>query len=529
LRTRVLQGLLVVAFGVALGWLVVDPSPEPVVAALTALVALLSLSSLPRPRAAGANQVDREREGRVAVLPLRNIAEAPGREYFAAGLTEELISVLSRVRALEVIASPSSSQYQDQSPPISQIGRELNVGAVLQGSVRSVGDELRVSIRLVDAATKRLLWSEDYDQQLEKVFAVQRDIAVSVARALEVTIHGSEAARLGEAPTSDLKAYDLYLLARHDLNGRTEEGLQRSIERFRAALAKDPSFAAAEAGLADAYVLATIGYASIPRDVAVKEAREAADRALKANPALADAYTSQGWVLMNFDWDWAGAQAAFQRALELNPSDARAYQWLAQCYSYQGRPEDAVAVAQRAQEFDPRSALIATEAGWPYLYLGRWDEAEAQFKRALELDPDFALAHYNLGNVLEARGDLEGALDKYEKAASLSNHAPMFVAFAARVQGLLGRDAEARRSLQGVIEAVDAGAPLSVYVAHAFEGMGETEQALKWLDRTITNGDMLTIAIGTAWMPFERLRGDVRYEAMRQRIPQGTLARPFAG
>jgi tetratricopeptide (TPR) repeat protein len=186
-------------------------------------------------------------------------------------------------------------------------------------------------------------------------------------------------------------------------------------------------------------------------------------------------------------------------------------------------------VAQRAQEFDPRSALIATEAGWPYLYLGRWDEAEAQFKRALELDPDFALAHYNLGNVLEARGDLEGALDKYEKAASLSNHAPMFVAFAARVQGLLGRDAEARRSLQGVIEAVDAGAPLSVYVAHAFEGMGETEQALKWLDRTITNGDMLTIAIGTAWMPFERLRGDVRYEAMRQRIPQGTLARPFAG
>lgn len=529
LRTRLLQALFLGAIAVALTWLVIDPSPEPLVTVLTALVGLLSVGSLARPKD---NRVPSplapDGQRRLAVLPLRNIAEALGREYFAAGLTEELISVLSRVAELQVIANPSSSQYQDRLPPISQIGRELDVGAIVQGSVRSIGEELRVSIRLVDTATESLLWSEDYDQQLADIFSVQRDIAMSVARALEVTLHGNEVKRLGETPTADLEAYDLYLLARHDLNKRTEEGLRRSIERFGAAIAKDPAFAAAHAGIADAYVLATIGYAPIPRDVAMKEARAAADRALRAQETLADPHTSHGWVLMNFDWDWAGAQSSFERALQLNPSDARAYQWLAQCYSYQGRPEDAIPVAQRAQELDPRSALIATEAGWPYLYLGRWDEAEAQFQRALELDPDFALAHYNLGNVLESRSDHEGALAQYEKAASLSGHAPMFVAFAARVQGLLGREGEARQSLQSVTRAVDAGAPLSVYVAHAFEGLGETEEALRWLDRAITDGDMLTLAIGTAWMPFERLRGDVRYEALRQRIPEGTLARPFA-
>lgn len=527
LRTRVLQGLMATAMVVAFVWLAVDPSPEPLVAALTALVGLLSMGSLPRLRSRGAERVRRIPGKRVAVLPLRDIAETSGREYFAAGLTEELISSLSGVGELEVIANPSSSQYRDRSPPLSQIRRELEVGAVLQGSVRSMGEELRVSLRLVDTDSERILWSEDYDERLEDVFSVQRDIAVAVAHALEATVASSELRRLDEAPTSDLEAYDLYLLARHDLNKRTGEGLLRSIERFRAALSKDPTFAAAEAGLADAYVLATIGYAPIPRDVAMEEARAAADRALRSEgETVPEAHTSYGWVLMNFDLDWAGAQASFERALELNPSDARAYQWLAQCYSYQGRPEEAIPLVRRAQELDPRSPLIATEAGWPYMYLGRWDEAEARFERGLELDPDFALAHYNLGNVMEARGDLEGALSRYEKAASLSGGAPMFVAYVARVQGLLGHEAEARRSLQSVIEAVEAGAPLSVFVAYAFEGLGDEDAALEWLDRTVTDGDMLAIAIGTTWIPFERLQGDPRYEAIRDRIPLGTLARP---
>jgi hypothetical protein len=168
-----------------------------------------------------------------------------------------------------------------------------------------VEDDLRVSIRLVDAASERLLWSEDYDRKLEAVFSVQRDIAVSVAAALQVTVPRSEVARIGDRPTEDLEAYDLYLLARHELNKRTEHGLLRSIEHFRSALARDPSFAAAHAGIADAYVLATIGYAPIPKDTAAREARAAVDRALQIQETLADAHTSLGWILMNFDRDWA--------------------------------------------------------------------------------------------------------------------------------------------------------------------------------------------------------------------------------
>lgn len=260
----------------------------------------------------------------------------------------------------------------------------------------------------------------------------------------------------------------------------------------------------------------------------MKEAREAADRALQLQDTLADAHTSRGFLVMNFDWDWARAQVEFERALALNPSDARAYQWFAQCYSYQGRPEDAIPLIRTAQELDPRSALIATEAGWPYLYLGRFDDAEVQFDRALELDPNFALAHFNQGNVLEALGDLEGALTKYEKAAMLRGNAPMFLAFVARARGRLGRTDDARQSLRAVIAAAESGAPLSVYIAHAYEGIGDIETALSWLDRAINSRDLLIIGIGSAWLPFDSLQGDARFEALRHRIPSRTLARPIA-
>ncbi len=526
-RGRLLLGLLVAALAVAIIWFVIEPVPESLIAALTALIALLSIGTLREARA-GRETAPPALEGRkrLAVLPLRSIAAAPGREYFAAGLTEELISVLSRVRNLELIASSSSAGYQEGSPSISRIGRELKVGAVLHGSVRSVEDDLRVSIRLVDASSERLLWSEDYDRKLEAVFSVQRDIAVSVAAALQVTVPRSEVARIGDRPTEDLEAYDLYLLARHELNKRTEHGLLRSIEHFRSALARDPSFAAAHAGIADAYVLATIGYAPIPKDTAAREARAAVDRALQIQETLADAHTSLGWILMNFDRDWAASKAAFERALELNPSDSRAYQWLAQCHSYQGRPEEAIDYARRAMELDPRSPLIVTEAGWPYVYLGRWDEAEVLFRRALELDPGFALAHFNLGSVLEARGDWTGALAKYQEAASLSGDAPMYVAFVARAQGLLGRPDEARASLRRVIAGAEAGAPLSIYIAHAYEGLGETEEALDWLERALADDDPLILAVGSTWLPFDRLRGSPRYAEIRRRVPKGTLARP---
>jgi serine/threonine-protein kinase len=514
---RVIQILLIAAVAVALGWLVMNPGPEALFTLLTAIVALLTLGrSAPGPRQmTGPSDLGR----RVAVLPLQNIMEVEGKEYFADGLTEELISVLSRVTGLRIIARSSVARYRDQTLPIGEIGRELSVGSVLEGSVRAVENNLRISVRLIDTLSESHLWSADYDRELKDVFSVQRDIAQEVARALEVSVAGSEAARIEKPPTTDLEAYDLYLLGRHALNKRTDEGLLKSIELFRVAVEKDPGFGGAFAGMADAYVLATIGYANIPFSEATREAREASTRALEIDDALADAHTSRGWVLLNLDWDFPGAEAEFRQAIEVNPSDARAFQWLAQCYLYQNRCEEGIAPGNKAQELDPRSPLIAVERGWPFFYTGRNSEALRHFDRAIELEAGFPLAHFNVGNVLESEGQMEEALAKYEYAASLSGNAPMYQAFRARGLALLGKREEAMDILGGVMEAAEIGASSSVYAAHVYDGLGDVDEALRWLERARERRDPIVLAIHSAWLPFQNLRGDSRYEAILDSLP----------
>lgn len=526
LRSRLLQGLLLVAVAVAAGWLVMDPSPEPIITAVTALVALLSFrftTSEPVPRK---GPLPRDR---VAVLPLRNITAGTGHEYFADGLTEELISVLSRIRGLRVIARTSVMQYKDAARSLARIGRELNAGIIMEGSVRLVGQDLRVSVHLVEASSENHLWSADYDRQLDEIFAVQTDIALQVADALQVRLFGDDAERIREAPTHDLEAYDLYLLGRHDLNRRTEEGIRRSIERFRAAVDKDPGFAAAWAGLADAHVLATIGYATIPSLESCPIARAAAERALEEQDTLADAHTSLGWVFLNHDWDWPAAERHFQRALELNPSDARAYQWYAQFLSYQGRFLDAIPMAQKARDLDPRSPLIVTESGWPFSYLGRHEEALERFEDAIRLDPDFALAHYCIGWTREVLGDFVGAVEKHRLAVRLSERAPMMVAFLARALARKGEIDEARQLLDELIAAADSGAGVAIYVALVYERLGETEAALEWLQRSAAGREPMVIAIGSTWMPFDSLKSDERFHSIIESLPTMMSRRQDSG
>jgi TolB-like protein/predicted Zn-dependent protease len=517
MASRAIQVLLIAAVVVALGWVVIDPGHESLFTSITAVVALLTLrrsGSAPRPR------LDPSDLGRrVAVLPLENITEGEGKQYFADGLTEELISVLSRVTGLRIIARSSVERYRDQNRPVAEIGRELDVGAILEGSVRSTETELRISVRLIEARSESHLWSADYDRELRDVFSVQRDIAHEVAKALEVSVLGSEASRIEKPPTTDLEAYDLYLLGRHSLNKRTDEGLHRSIELFRSAVEKDPGFGGAYAGLADAYVLATIGYANIPFPEAAREARDASARALEIDDALADAHTSRGWVLLNLDWDFPGAEAEFRRAIEVNPSDARAFQWLAQCYLYQNLCEEGIAPGQQAQELDPRSPLIAAERGWPFFYTGRNSEALRHFNRAIDLEPGFPLGHFNVGNVLESEGRIEEALANYEHAASLSGNAPMYQAFRARALALLGKRAEALGILNGVIGAAETGASSSVYVAHVYDGLGEVEEASRWLERARERRDPIVLAIHSTWLPFQSLRGTARYDAILDSLP----------
>ena len=412
--------------------------------------------------------------------------ERRDQDYFADGMTEELISVVSRIHGLDVIARTSVMAYRDTTKSISQIGRELGVGSVLEGSVRKAGDQLRITVQLIDVATQGHLWSHDYDREFRAVFQVQSDIARQVAGALQVALLGAEERRLERAPTDNLEAYDLYLLGRHHVNKRTDAGLRRAIEYFREAAQFDPMFASAYAGLADAYVLAGIGYAAIPN--ALDQAHAAATRAAELDGDLADAHTSLGYVLLNRDWDWQAAEREFRQAVEMSPSNAQAYQWFAHVAIYRRQYGKAAKRADRARELDPLSVLIQNESGWAAHHSGDNDEALARFAKAASMDPSFAMAHFNIGNVYQAKGELEKAISCYRRAVDLSGRMPFTVSFLAAALARTGQRHEARESLDELLAQEKAGAGLSVWLAVVHEAMGDKVQSLYRLEQAFEPG-----------------------------------------
>lgn len=326
----------------------------------------------------------------------------------------------------------------------------------------------------------------------------------------------SEAARIEAAPTADLQAYDLYLLGRFQLNKRTDDGLRRAIAHFEQATARDPEFAVAYAGIADAFVLAGIGYAAIPSDVAVPKAKAAAARAIELDSSLADAHTSLAYVELNYGLDWSRAQQEFERAIELSPSDARAHQWYAHWFLYHHRFAEGAPYIDRACELDPRSPLMITESGWPPFYLGDFERALERFRAALAIDPNFALAHFNCGNVYDLLGRHDAAAAELREAVQLSNHAPVMVAFLAAALARAGQREEARTLVEEVLEHARAGVPLSPYIASVYEALGDKEQAYAWLERAAKNRELLILAVGTNWMPFPSMRDELRFRTLAE-------------
>lgn len=455
---------------------------------------------------------------RVAVLPLANIHADRDQDYFADGMTEELISVISRIQGLDVIARTSVMAYRDTTKSVSQIGQELAVGTLLEGSVRKAGDQLRITVQLIDVKTQGHLWSHDYDRELSEVFRIQSDIARHVADALEVTLLGPEERRIERAPTQNFEAYDLYLLGRHHVNKRTDGGLRKAIEYFEKAIELDSDFAPPYAGLADVYVLAAIGYAPIPD--ALDHASESARKAVELDADLAEAHTSLGYVLLNRDWDWKAAEREFGRAIELSPSSAQAYQWYAHAALYRRRYEEAAQRADRARELDPLSVLIQNESGWPAHHGGDNHTALSRFERAASMDPTFAMAHYNIGNIHEFRGDLETAIACYRRAVELSGRMPFTVSFLAAALARTGEQEEARACLNELLAQEKKGAALSVWLAYAYEAMGEKGHALRYLERALDRREPIAVALDTRWLPFASLRDEPRYQEIVRRISE---------
>ncbi len=352
---------------------------------------------------------------RVAVLPLTNFSSDEADEYFADGMTEELISSVSRIKGLRVIARTSVMRYKESGKSIAEIGRELNVGSVLDGSVRKAGNKIRISVQFIDTSNEESQWSQDYDREIKDVLDIQSDIARKVADALQEHVLGGAIQSEERRATSDPEAYINYLRGRQFWNKRTEASLKRAIEFFEAALKIDQNYAMAYTGLADSYATLALLEFMAPHE-AYPKAKEAVGKALSLDAQLAEAHTSLGLIRFQYDWDWKEAEKEFRDAININPSYAPAHHFFADLLKAMGRFEEALTEIERAQELDPLSLAINTGVGH-VLYLSRqYDKAIEQYKKAVDLDPNFMMTHVWFGRPYLEKGMFAEAISELERA-----------------------------------------------------------------------------------------------------------------
>jgi len=432
-------------------------------------------------RTPSSTQLDKKR---IAVLPFANISPNPSDEYFSDGMTEELIATLSRIKSLGVIARTSIIRYKGLTKPVVEIGRELNVGTVLEGSVRVAGKKLRITAQLIDAGTEEHLWSETYDRNLEDAFAIQTDIAKRITKALRVRVLQSETLRLEKKAIRVPDSYALYLKGRHSLNTRTEKGLKDAIQQFENSTKRDPKFALAYTGLADAYaILASYSLEYVPPQEGFPKAKTAAEKALSLDDHLAEAHASLGLVKFYYEWDWNGAEAEFKKALELNPGYAQAHQYYADFVKSFGRFDEALEEMRKALVLDPLSYSINTGIGH-VLYLSRqYDLAIDQYRKVVESDPSFIPARLWFGRPYLQKGMFEEAIEQVEEAVKLSHETTVSLATLAQAFAAAGRIADAKKMLDKLLTRGTEQYVPSYWIALVYTSMGNKDDAMKYLER----------------------------------------------
>jgi len=334
---------------------------------------------------------------RVIVLPFANMSMDMRDEYFADGITEELISVLSNIGELDIISRTSAMKFKGGGRTIGEIAHELNVGTVLEGSVRKWKDSLRITVQLIDANSDKHLWTQTYNRKLEDIFSLQTEIAERVADNLKIKLVGGESATIKDRQTGNLGAYNLYLQGRYHWNKRTQSSLEKAIEYFQKAIDIDPNYALAYSGIADSYLVLAI-QPTYPTLATSQKAKQYALRALEINTLLPEARTSLA-LSLEYAWDWTGAEKEFQRAIELRPNYSTAHHWYALLLKHLGRFDEAIQEIKLAEEADPLSHMIATAMVSLLSDAKRYDEAIERARRSLELEPNFMLAHENLADV----------------------------------------------------------------------------------------------------------------------------------
>ena len=452
----------------------------------------------------------------VAVLPFANLSSDPENEFLSDGITDEIIYTLGRVEGLRVAGRTSCFALKGQQLDSATVGRRLDVGCVVNGSVRRAGNRVRVQAELVSTGDGFQLWSERYDRDLSDVFAVQEDIAGHIVSELRVRLGRATVPRAASPPTPDAEAYEMYLRGRHALAKRTTTASFDAVKLLEEAVARDPGFARAWAGLADACLTAPV-YAGAAPGEAWPRAREAIERALAIDPTLVEALTSLAYGTMLYEWNWASAEASFRRAMELNPSYAPAHHWYADFLVGRGRLEEALREMARAHELDPLSPIVRAETAWVLALLRRGDEAIAVIDALVREDPEFAHAYVVRGLVLQSVGDHRSAIAAHRTAMEKGGFYSFSYSALICAHAAVGERDQALRLLAGLEERARKEHVPAFAFALAYTGLGEIERAFEWVERGVEARDEM-MAENFLDPLFDPLRGDARYERALARL-----------
>ena len=433
-------------------------------------------------RQSALNAPGRARSPSVAVLPFLNLSADAENEYFADGITEDVIAHLSKIRALKVISRTSVMRFKQRQHSLKEIGMTLGVMTLLDGTVRHAGDRVRIVAKLIDVETDQHLWAETYDREVTDIFSIQTDVALHIAAALKAELSRDEQARVRREPTKDVHAYQLFLQGRQWFIKYTPEALARAIEYFDRAIARDPTFALALANLAMAYTeLAENG--AIAPDVAYRRAAEVAANAMRLDPELGAAHCTMGYLKAVREFDWSGAEQDFKRALELSPSSADTYDLYGRLCAALERYDEAIALQHRAYELDPlahRMDVVTT-----LLRAGRYDQAVHRAEDAVELDPDQDRARATLGWAYFLSGREDEGLAELERAVSVSRGNTLWLGQLGEAYAMAGNAAKAREILRELEERARNAYVSPYHFAYVYTGLGDSGRAMDWLERAV--------------------------------------------
>jgi TolB-like protein/DNA-binding winged helix-turn-helix (wHTH) protein/Flp pilus assembly protein TadD len=452
----------------------------------------------------------------LAVLPLENLSNDASQDYFADGMTDELITHLGQISAVRVISRTSAMTYKNAHKPLAEIARELNVDAVVEGSVLRSGNRVRITAQLIEVPADTHIWADSYEGDFRDTLALQGRVARSIAERIQATLNRQEQVALAKSRTVNPEAYEAYLKGRYFWNKRTGDGLRTAIEYFTHAIEVDPTYAEAYSGLADAYALSgDWEYGVLSPQEAFRKATAASTKALALDDSLGEAHTSLAFALDLYGWDWNAAETEYKLAIKLSPGYATAHLWYAWHLILMGQNGEGLFELRKAESLDPLSLIISADMADALSIDHRYDEAIQQSEKTLQLDPNFAIGHYELGQAFEQKQMHAEALAEFQKAIDISGHSSAFDSNLAYVYAVLGRKEEAINIAKDLEAHRDENPSAQANIALIYVGLGDLDQAMIWLNKGYDARFNPSILLRPA---FDPLRSDPRFKELVHRV-----------